>query len=77
MSIALARKYRPKRFADVAVHELEAGVTGEGRGAAGMDARQQRVKHPHLMTGARERFDDMGSDEAGTAGDQDAHGPTL
>jgi hypothetical protein len=27
------------------------------------------------MTRARERLDDMGSDEAGTAGDQDAHGP--
>ena len=42
-----------------------------------MDARQQRVKHPHLMTRARERFDDVGSDKAGTAGNQDTHGPRL
>ena len=29
------------------------------------------------MTRARERFDDMGSDEAGTAGNEDAHGPEI
>jgi hypothetical protein len=29
------------------------------------------------MTCARERFDDMGSDKAGTAGDQDAHEPEI
>jgi hypothetical protein len=29
------------------------------------------------MTRARERFDDMGSDEAGTAGNQDAHEPEI
>ena len=65
------------RVADVAVHELEARVTGERRNAAGVDARQQRVKHPHLMTRARERLDDMGSDEAGAAGHKYSHGPRL
>jgi hypothetical protein len=59
------------------VHELEARIAGERRDSAWVDARQERVKHPHLMTRARERFDDMGSDEAGTAGNQDTHGPEI
>ena len=61
------------RVADVAVHELEAGVTGEGRDAAGMDTRQQGVKHPYLMTRAGERLDNVGPDEAGAAGHKYSH----
>jgi hypothetical protein len=57
------------RVADVAAHELEAGVSGDERDAAGVHARKQRVEHPDLMTCACERLGDMGPDEAGTAGD--------
>ena len=56
------------RVADVAAGELEAGISGERGDAAGVDERQQRVKHPHLMTRARQRRDNVGTDKACTAG---------
>jgi hypothetical protein len=33
----------------------------------------KRIYHDHLMTGGKIGIDDMGSDKAGSAGDQDAH----
>ena len=71
------RRVDRRGVADVAVDELEAGITAERRDPAGVDARQQRVKHPDLMTCARERLDNVGSDKAGAAGHQYSHGPRL
>ena len=56
------------RVTDVAPHELEAGVTGERRDAAGVDERQQRVEHPHLVPLVHQRPGHVGPDEAGAAG---------
>jgi hypothetical protein len=42
-----------------------------------VDARQQRVEHPHLMTRAGEGLDHVGPDEAGAAGHKYAHPPRL
>ncbi|SCD88668.1 hypothetical protein GA0115252_12322 [Streptomyces sp. DfronAA-171] len=36
-----------------------------------------RVEHDGFVPARRERFDDVGPDEPGTAGDQYAHAPTL
>ena len=65
------------RVADVAVHELEAGIAGEGGSAVGVYARQQRVKHPYLVARVDERLDNVGSNKAGTAGHQDSHALRL
>jgi hypothetical protein len=50
------------------MHELEAGVIGKGRGAVGVDVRQQRVNHPDFMTRAGKRPHEVEPDEAGPAG---------
>ena len=63
--------------ADVAMDELEAGLDAERREAVGVRARQQRVKHPDLVTCAHERLDHVGPDKAGAAGHQNSHGLRL
>jgi hypothetical protein len=57
-----------RRVADVAVHELEAGIARERGDAARMRARQQRVEPPHLVTRARQRLDNVGPGKPGAAG---------
>ena len=56
------------RITDVAVHELEAGIIGKRGDTAGVDTRQQRVKHSDLMAGSGERLDNMRPDKTGAAG---------
>jgi len=63
--------------ADVTAGELEPLVTGEWGSATGMGKRQQGVQDPHLVTGAQERLDKVGPDEAGAAGDKYSHAPRL
>jgi hypothetical protein len=38
-----------------------------------VDGWQQRVEHPHLVPGVEVGGDDVGTDEAGPTGDEDAH----
>ena len=42
-----------------------------------MNLRVERVEDPHLVAGGEQAVDQMGADEAGTAGDEDAHGSNL
>ncbi len=59
--------------ADVADDELGALQPGRAVGVVRVHGGQQRVEHPHLVPGLEVGGDDVGADETGSAGDEDAH----
>jgi hypothetical protein len=54
---------------------VEAGGSSS-RSGGGAASAGSRIQHPHLVTLLYERVNDVGADEAGTAGHED-HAPTL
>ena len=61
--------------ANVADDEL--GIGRQVLRHAVVNLRVERVEDPHLVPGGEQAVDEMGADEAGTAGDEDAHGFNL
>ncbi len=69
---ALERRGDVVVAAEVADHQLRRGVEVLRRPAGRMGERVEVVEDPHLLPAGEQRVDEMGADEAGAAGDEDA-----